>query len=313
MIIPLLTRLRDSRTLHGIPMERFYDYAGISRQGYFQALKSHRREQHIMREVEPLVLNFRKRKDNRAGSRTLYHCLNIKQVYSIGVNKFEGLMRGYGLNLAPLRVRVVTTQSSKQSWNYPDLCKGLEVNWINQLVVGDLTYVSYGKHRFFLFCLTDVYSARIVGYDWSERMRAQDAIRAFDKWVKLRGRSSLKECIHHTDGGSQYFSELYLTAMLNVKLKISVARSCLDNGFAEQRNGLLKHHLIPAMKPDLKGKKLERELSRIMHVYNHERKQENLGWKSPVEFENHWSDKQNRPIMTVYDRDKKTRTKRIGF
>lgn len=313
MIVPLLTRLRSSQPLHGIEMKRFYGYAGISRQGYFQALGRQRAEEQMMSEIESLVEVYRRDKDKRAGSRTLYHCLDIKQRYAIGVTKFERLMKDYGLTLRPLRIRVVTTQSSRQSWNYPDRSKGLLVNGINQLVVGDLTYVSYGKDRCFLFCLTDVYSARIVGHDWSGRMRAQDAKRAFDQWVNLRGRTSLKGCIHHTDGGSQYFSDLYLEAMEQGCIRVSVARSCLDNGFAEQRNGLLKHHLVPVMKPGLNGRALQKELSRIMRVYNYERKQEKLGWKSPVEYERYWADRSDRPLLRLYDREQGTRTQRIGF
>lgn len=313
MMVPLLTILREKRDEHGIPMERFYAFTGMSRQSYFQALARHQNNQKVLAQIEPLVLNYRKFKDLRAGSRALYYNLDIKQKFDIGVNKFEGLMSSHGLTLAPLRTRIVTTQSSSQSWNYPDLVKGLIINGISQLVVGDLTYVSYGKYRYFLFCLTDVYSDRIVGHIWSDRMRAQEAIGALEKWVGLRGVKALKNCIHHTDGGSQYFSGLYLGAMTDLSLQVSVARSCLDNGFAEQRNGLLKHHLLPLIRPGVNGRLLEQEVKRIILLYNQERKQEKLGWKSPIEYEKYWAVRQESPLMKIYDRDEKSRTERFGF
>ena len=313
MLVPLLTNLRGSQAGHGIAMERFYAYVGMSRQGYFQALARHHREEAMMVRIKEEVLSHRGKKDRRAGSRTLYYNLDIKQAYGLGVNKFERLLSRHGLSLKPLRIRVVTTESSVQSWNYADLSKGLKVTGINQLVVGDLTYVSHGRHRYYLFCLTDVYSARIVGWHLSTRMRAQEALQALTMWKRLRGRGKIAGCIHHTDGGSQYFSELYLGAMASCRLQVSVARSCLDNGFAEQRNGLLKHHLMPLLSPDLQEEALYKAVGRLIHGYNHERKQQNLGWRSPVAYENHWALRDDRPVMQVYDRDKGDKTDRNGF
>ena len=313
MIAPLLTMLRGKQSEHGIPMERFYKQVGLSRQGYFQALIRQERQDKMMDQIKKQVKGYRGSKDSRAGSRSMYYNMGIKEDYHLGVNKFEHLMSTYGLSLKPLRIRVVTTRSTKQSWNYLNLTKGLTVSGINEVVVGDLTYVNYRSERYFLFCLTDVYSARIVGWSWSRRMRAEDALIALKMWKQLRGPGAIRGCIHHTDGGSQYFSDLYLGVMGDLKLQISVARDCLDNGFAEQRNGLFKHHLVPVLPPDLAGPNLIEEVSRIIRNYNHDRKQEKLGWKSPVEYENYWFGSTERPKMTIYDREQKKRTHRFGF
>lgn len=237
-----------------------------------------------MESIESEVTVYRHKKDRRAGSRSLYYNLSIKEKYGLGINKFERLMSTYGMTLIPLRLRVVTTQSTMQSWNYSNLTKGLIINNINQLVVGDLTYLSIGKERYYLFCLTDVYSARLVGYSLNKHMRAEEAKQAFDMWVLLRGKSMLQRCIHHTDGGMQYFSKLYLESMLAEQLQISVAKTCIENGYAEQRNGLIKHHLLPTLRMK-NGVGLSREIKRIFNFYNEERKQQALGWKSPKEYE----------------------------
>ena len=292
-------------------MESIYKFVGISRQRYFQLKKRQENTKRMMIEIEDLVTQYRVNKDRRSGSRSLYYNLNIKSQYDIGVNKFESLMSEYGLTLAPLKVRVITTQSSLQSWNYPDLTPGLIINNINRLVVGDLTYIAIDRELFYLFCLTDLYSARIVGFHFGKRMRAKDAKNALDKWYKLRGKKSLNECIHHTDGGSQYFSELYLNAMIDAGLQVSVSKNCLDNAYAEQRNGLIKHHLIPT----IKYKNIEtinKEIKKILYFYNSKRKQEALGWLSPVEYEKKWKGKIARPVLKLYDRSKGERSRR-GF
>ncbi|MEZ5030232.1 MAG: hypothetical protein R2787_02425 [Saprospiraceae bacterium] len=150
-----------------IPMERFYRYVGLSRQGYFQALARHQQEEQMMVCIKNQVSAYRGSKDSRAGSRDLFYNLGIKEEYHLGINKFERLMSAYGLSLKPMRTRVITTRSTKQSWNYENLSKGMIVSGINVVVVGDLTYVDYGSERYYL-CLTDVYSARIVGWNGQE-------------------------------------------------------------------------------------------------------------------------------------------------
>jgi transposase InsO family protein len=283
-------------------MESLYAYLGVSRQGHYQRLQKVQAQETMMDSVEQQVEQYRRDKDQRAGSRSLFYNLGIKAQFGIGVTKFERLMSGRGLTLAPLRVRVITTQSVLQSWNYDNLANGLVVNGINQLVVGDLTYVSIGSLRFYLFCLTDVYSARLVGLWGSDRMRALEAKLALDAWISLRGRENLEGCIHHTDGGSQYFSEVYLGQLKAHHIEISVARNCLQNGFAEQRNGLLKHHLIPT-RSSYNLEQFQSQLSNIDYFYNNLRKQQGLGWRSPVEFEAYiQSLKPNqRPVKILHD------------
>ena len=280
-------------------MEKFYHYVGISRQGFRQGLRGYESERTIMGEIEKKVAAYRFKKDRRAGSRSLFHNLNIKDEYGLGVNKFERLMSSYNLTIAPMRVRVVTTKSCLQSWNYHNLAEGMEINGINQLVVGDLTYISMGRYRYFLFGLTDVYSARLVGYKLYERMRAIEAKAAIDMWIELRGKENVNGCIHHTDGGRQYFSKIYMLVMGDAKLKVSVARNCLQNGYAEQRNGLIKHHLLPTVNSNT-GLGLTREIDQIFYFYNHERKQEALGWRSPAEYEAYIETLQVKPKWKIY-------------
>ncbi len=303
-MVPLLLSIRETQIWHGIPMERFYRHAGISRQGFSKAVLRFVEEKLLVGELIGLVKSYRKLKDRRAGSRSLFHNLGIKSRFGIGVNKFEQLMSANSMILPHLSTRVVTTKSSMQSWNYPNLVNGLSVNDINQSVAGDLTYVYIVGQRYFLFCLTDLYSARIVGYGFGPHMRAENAKEARDGWVRLRKKKNLKNCIHHTDGGTQYFSNLYLNSLEELGVRVSCAENCLINGYAEQRNGLIKHHLIPTVRA-LDDKELYREIKRIIRVYNHERKQEGLGWLSPVEFENKISTMSEKPERKLHKFTKK--------
>ncbi len=132
-------------------------------------------------------------------------------------------------------------------------------------------------------------------------MRAEDAKKALDSWIALRGEGNIKGCIYHSDGGSQYFSDLYQKQLNSHLIQISVAQNCLQNGFAEQRNGLLKHHLIPTMGLQHLGG-FQAGLLKIGYFYNYERKQQGLGWRAPVEYERYIESlgEAARPVKTLH-------------
>lgn len=299
----MLNRLHIEQSVHGLTMERLYGCASISRQGYYKQLERKKNHKQLSIELISKVKAYRSDKDARAGSRSLYNNLNIKLLHQIGINKFEHILREGRMTMRPLRTRVVTTKSSYQSWQYSNEINGMELTNINQVVAGDLTYVDIGKDRFYAFTLTDLYSARVVGLEISTRMRTEEAFACLIQWIDLRGKKKVEECIHHTDGGSQYFSKVYIGALEEYRVKISVANNCLENGYAEQQNSMIKNHFIPTINyypsMDIQG-----ELKRIKNFYNNDRKQEKLGWLSPVEYEKKWFTEVKRPKIKLYEFDK---------
>lgn len=313
MMVPLLEFFRQTQREHGITMERFYKYLGITRQGYFKNKTHYYALQQMAADLGSQIELYRKDCDRRAGLRSLYYNLDIKSQYDTGINKFERLMSDAGYALKPIKVRVITTQSCAISRKYQNLTMGLVINGVNQLIVGDITYVLIGAKPFYLFLYTDVFSCRIVGWHLDERMRTIEGIKAMKMMIELRGKANLKGCIHHTDGGGQYFAKKALELLEeDAGLRMSVAQNCLDNGFAEQRNGLLKNHFLPLAR-SLKLSKMRKQFEQFIDLYNHERKQKNLGWKSPVELEKWLTQVEEKPKMILYDRDKKQTTQRIGF
>lgn len=263
-------------------MEDFYRLLGISRQGFYKNLRVQEARGLLLSNIKRDVLAYRVN-DCRAGSINLFHNLDIKSRYNIGITKFSGILTSLGLSLQPLRVRMITTQSCARSRLYPNLLNGLIINNHGQVIVGDLTYVLRNNLRYYVFSLFDVYSARMVGIWGSDRMRAEDAVPALMQWISLRGEQNVAQSIHHTDGGGQYFSNLYLGYILPLNVRVSVAQNCLQNGYAEQRNGLLKHHLFTYGYADLEG--FRSELKAIEVFYNYKRKQKQLGWRTPAAYE----------------------------
>jgi len=129
-------------------------------------------------------------------------------------------------------------------------------------------------------------------------MRKTEAILAMEVCIKLRGVDALRGCIHHTDGGKQYFSKDYLSLLSENGLQVSVARDCLENGYAEQRNGLFKNHLLPTIKLK-QSARLDKAVAKLIKSYNYERKQAALGWRTPVEYEEVMNNREQGELKTI--------------
>lgn len=276
-------RVKDQVLLNGLKLEMMYAHFGISRQGFIKSMNVFQDNSLQIDLIRKEVIQYRLSKDLRAGSRTLYYNLDIKSKYNLGVSKFEKILSTTELTLCTCKTRIVTTKSCARSRAYSNLANGLELSGINQLVVGDLTYIFIDGIRNYVFSLFDVMSARLVGIYGAERMRALEACKALKEFVCLREKKNIAGCIHHTDGGGQYFSDMYLEISRGCGLLPSVAGNCLQNGYAEQRNGMLKLHFL-GLKRGRNEVELNKSLQEIKELYNN-RKQKGLGWASPIEFE----------------------------
>ena len=82
----------------------------------------------------------------------------------------------------------------------------------------------------------------------------------------------------------------------------SVAGSCLEDGHAEQLNGLAKGHFIPTADTQVLHR-LRGEVGRVQHSHGFERKQEGLGWRTPAEHEAYVEGlpKDERPVKQLHD------------
>ena len=234
----------------------------------------------------------------RMGSRSLHVALGLKQ---IGITKFEQFMSRYGLTVNVKRKRIVTTKNGPGK-RYPNLTNGKELNGINQLIVVDITYYIMDGKTIYITILKDFYSKRIVGIHASETMDVKNVIKPLKQLFKLRKIKVFVNLTHHSDGGSQFKSKAY-TGLLNSRnISISMAKSCLENGSAEQINGVIKNDYL--LNKQIKTiEQLNMELRKIQYLINEQKPVASLNYMTPVAFENYISGlkEQDRPITKCYD------------
>ncbi|QIZ77713.1 DDE-type integrase/transposase/recombinase [Ferrimonas lipolytica] len=71
----------------------------------------------------------------------------------------------------------------------------MEIKRPEQALVSDTTYVRSDEGVHYLSLVTDAYSRRIMGYELSHEMKAEDTAKALNRAV--RSWSYSDECIHH--------------------------------------------------------------------------------------------------------------------
>lgn len=211
------------------------------------------------------------------GSRCMFHNLNIQE---IGINKFEKLMSENNLTVKTKKRRIVTTQGFYEECDV-NMINGKEINDINQVIAGDITYFKTPKKNYFICTLKDMYNKEIVGLYGSDNMMATTVLKALNQAIKLRGKG-IHGCIHHSDAGTQYKSKIYKKLMKQYHIIPSIAENCLQNGMAEQLNGAIKNDYMP---PDIRSvKELNKILTQIKKTINEEIPVKSLGYMTPVQY-----------------------------
>lgn len=279
--------------------EVFYAAIGVTRQFlYKRKLKKEKIDQ-IVAPIITLVKSKRER-FKRLGSRRLFYHLNIE---TVGINRFEKIVSEHNLTVITRKRRVITTQGYYEEGDI-NMLNGRELNDINQVIAGDITYLKTHNRTYFICTLKDMYSKRIVGLYGATNMLATSVIKALNQAVRLRGKS-IHGCIHHTDAGGQYRANIYKKLMKAYHLVKSIAENCLENGMAEQLNSAIKNDYLPSNIRSVK--ELNKYLKQIKKTINEEIPVKSLGYMTPVQYEDYLKTipLQKHKIIKLYDFSKK--------
>lgn len=289
----------DRKAEYGITNEQVFAVSKISRQSFSKWKKRSTTitaiKEHIVQKVEQVRVKHKK-----MGSRPMYYAANISEIPGIGITKFERFMSDLGMVQKPNRKWNRTTISVKHS--YPNLINSKVITSTNEVVVGDITYYYSGKEQYYIFTLKDMYSKRILGLSGSLDMSKESALAAFKQMLEVKKGEHIEGMIHHTDAGSQYLSNLYKDKLEANKIKISIAKNCLENGAAEQLNGVVKNDYLCSF--EIRNlNHLKKVLNEIKILINEHRPVAALGYRTPVEFENYIKglSQDQRPKVAFYD------------
>ena len=236
-------------------------------------------------QVKELVDKERKRMP-RLGTRKIYHRIK-PQLESAGLkvgrDKLFSWMEEYGLLIRPRKRYVQTTMSKHWMKKYPNLIKDTIVTKPEQVWVSDITYIKTEEGNCYLNMITDAYSRMIVGYALDDNMEASNMVKALQMALKSR-QDKQSNIIHHSDRGSQYCSQDYVSVANYNQIKMSMTENGdpYENALAERMNRTIKEEFGLDNIVKTKAQVLQ-VVEESVELYNHCRPHLALGMKTPSE------------------------------
>lgn len=220
---------------------------GISRQAIYQKESRIEQRSQELKQVKTLVQEVRMEL-SRIGTRKIYFLLHERFLESglkIGRDGLFDFLRSENMLIKPLKNYTKTTDSKHWLKKHPNLYSGVDtVERPEQFFVSDITYIKSRQRTHYLSLVTDAFSRKIMGYQLSNNMDAENVVKALD--MALKNRKTSKKLIHHSDRGLQYASEIYQSKLRNNKVIPSMTDGydCYQNALAERINGILKQEFL---------------------------------------------------------------------
>lgn len=238
----MIAELRGTRKYYSIANLCWVN--GYTRQAWYNHLKSvqlHFFEEHIVLEK---IQQIRKELP-KTGCVKLHKELNngFLQAHGItmGRDAVFDLVRAHGLLIKTKKKWVYTTNSFHRYKIHPDLVQRRPAIQAEEIWVSDITYLRTDSCFVYLSLVTDAYSRKIVGYHLASDLKTIGCIKALKQALKDRKYPS-RPLIHHSDRGTQYCCDDYVTLLKDSNIQISMTQtgSPYDNAIAERVNGILK-------------------------------------------------------------------------
>jgi putative transposase len=180
---------------------------------------------------------------------------------------------------------VRTTQRDAAHAKAPDLVKrAFTATGINQLWVADMTYIPTWAGVLYLAVVIDVYSRKVVGWSFGQRMTADLVVSALDMALFTRRPQGV---IHHSDQGSQYTSLAFgkRCKEMNVRPSMGTVGDAYDNAMAESFFASLECELIDRRVWKTLSEARMAVFTWIESWYNPRRLHSGLGYQAPNNFE----------------------------
>jgi len=279
---------KRDRTKEEKPFKRkwFYQCFGISKQAFYNRLKTQQNKQQNDEKLIIMVQDYRKKVGMRTGGIKLYAELKqdfVSQDIKIGRDKFYRFLRQYNLLVPKLKNYHTTTNSNHQFRKYKNLIKDQIPTRPEQLWVSDITYIKTDNGHNYLAIVTDAYSKQIMGYKLANHMKTSLCIEALKMAIKNR-KYPHKKLIHHSDRGFQYCNPKYTAFAEENGIMMSMTEQYdpYENAIAERINRTLKYEY--ALKQTIKNTAIAQKITKqAVYIYNNLRTHFSLDLRKPAE------------------------------
>ncbi len=265
-----------------LTVQRMCELARLSRAGFYRrpsASQPAEPEPPLRRQIRKLALQWPSH-----GSRRIRQELG-RQGWRVSRKRVQRQMREQNLLCRLKRKFVVTSDAQHGLAVYPNLAPTLALDGVNQLWVGDLTYIRFNEEFLYLAVLLDAYSRRVIGWQLGTGLDHTLPLAALQMALaKRRVRPGL---VHHSDRGVQYASQAYTQLLTQHQIRISMSRkgNPYDNARRESFFRTLKGEEVDRSEYRDLADAQARIGDFLERTYNQRRLHSALGYRPPAEFE----------------------------
>jgi putative transposase len=217
------------------------------------------------------------------GSPRVFRALRRLNV-AVGQRRVERIMREQGIRAcSSTRSRRSATMRQHFGSASNQIYKQ-DVTAIDQVWVGDVTYLKVDGERRYLATVMDRYSRRILGWAYSADRTIDLTRRALYNALKVRRPKTSP--YFHTDRGVEYMASGYKKSLANAGLLQSVNRRgrMNDNAHIESWHKSMKAEMYHRKSFTSDGQ-LVNAMRSYMNFYNNERLHSSLGYRTPMEID----------------------------
>lgn len=262
-------------------LNTLYKSIGISKQGVHDMIDRLMRAQNLEYQVLKMAMEIRKDHPSM-GIREMYYKINP---IGIGRDKFEELCIEHEMRVKRSKNFRKTTNSEGVT-RFKNLLDGIKVKRMDQVWQSDITYYDLNGKFYYITLIQDTFTKRIVGHHCSKRLTTeQTTLPTLKKAFRVRKGKDLTGLIFHSDGGGQYYDKEFRKLTKKKNMVNSMGESCYENAMAESLNGVIKNKYLKyfAIKSFTE---LEKQLDRVVKLYNTDKPHSSLSRMTPCNFEN---------------------------
>jgi len=263
-------------------IERMCQATGVSRAGFYRGWEA--------KAPDEAAMALRDAIQRASVEYPRYGAAKVAEVvrkggWVVSVSRVQRVRREDNLLAVRRRKFIVTTDSDHEFLVYPNLAQYMVLTAVNQLWVADITYIRLASEFVYFAAVLDSFSRRVLGWSLSRSLQHTLPLEALNRAIAARQREP--GLVHHSDRGSQYASDDYVSRLEECKITISMSRPARpwENARCERFMRTLKEEEIDCRQYGTL-EELERNLEDfIERYYNRVRLHAALGYRSPEEFE----------------------------
>lgn len=266
----------------------------VSASGFFDwrkrpaSLTSERRDR-----LKVLIIKSFEDSDETYGYRRI-HAELARWGVPCGPELVRGIMRELGLQpCQPRPWRVNLTEQDGGGHHIPDLLgQDFTAEAPGRKLVGDITYIPTWEGWLYLATVIDCHTRMVIGYAMGDDYKTPLIQAALCR--AARNQTLDAAAIFHSDRGSNYTSYDFAGTVSELGLRQSVGRTgiCYDNAMAESFFAALKNERVHRTVYPTRAHARADIARYIEFWYNPTRLHSGLGYKSPREALNEWTNDQ---------------------